>query len=170
MNSPHYILRPVNPLFIAFTLVAAWLLNLLPWGQSLWVPDFIAMVLVFWNTHHPRKVGMGIAFVMGLLMDVHEAALLGEHALAYTLLSYGAIMMHRRVLWFPVIVQALHVLPLFLLAQLVIVIVRFVITHRLPELEFFVESFCAAALWPLLSWLLLAPQRRPRERDENRPI
>jgi rod shape-determining protein MreD len=170
MSSPHYILRPVNPLFIGFSLIVAWLFDLLPWGQALWVPDFMAMVLVFWNIHHPRKVGIGIAFFMGLLMDVHEASLLGEHALAYALLSYGAIMLHRRVLWFPVIIQALHVLPLFLIAQIIIVIVRFVVTRRVPGLEFFIESFTAAALWPLMTWLLLLPQRRPRDRDDNRPI
>src|SRR5260364_373261 len=63
-------------------------------------PDFVALVLLFWDIHQPRKVGIGIAFALGLLMDVHDASLLGEHALAYTLLSYGAIMIHRRVLWF----------------------------------------------------------------------
>ncbi len=62
------------------------------------MPDFVALVLLFWNVHQPRKVGMGIAFFLGLLMDVHNASLLGEHALAYTLLSYGAITIHRRVL------------------------------------------------------------------------
>lgn len=170
MNSPQYILRPVNPLFIASTLAIAWIANLLPWGQSQWVPDFVALVLVFWNTHHPRKVGIGVAFVMGLLMDVHEASLLGEHALAYTLLSYGAIMLHRRVLWFRLPAQTLHVLPLFLIAQLVNVIIHFLVTRRLPGPQVFIESATTAALWPVATWLLFLPQRRPRNRDENRPI
>src|ERR1700758_3869069 len=117
MNRPQYILQPVNPYFISFSLAAAFLLNLMPWGRLLGVPDFVALVLLFWNIHQPRKVGMGIAFALGLLMDVHGASLLGEHALAYTLLSYGAIMMHRRVLWFSLPMQALHILPLLVLAQ-----------------------------------------------------
>jgi hypothetical protein len=96
MNRPQYILQPVNPYFISFSLAAAFLLNLMPWGRLLGVPDFVALVLLFWNVHQPRKVGMGIAFSLGLLMDVHNASLLGEHALAYTLLSYGAITIHRR--------------------------------------------------------------------------
>ena len=84
-----------------------------------WVPDFVAMTLVFWSIYQPRKVGIGIAFLMGLVMDVHSASLLGENALAYTLLSYFAITIHRRVLWFRPTVQALHVLPLLVVMQLV---------------------------------------------------
>ena len=126
MNQPHYILLPVSPLFITCSLLCAFLLNLLPWGSFVGAPDFVALVLVFWGVHQPRKVGIGLAFFMGLLMDVHDATLLGENALAYTLLSYFAIMIHRRVLWFPILTQALHVFPLLVMTQAVQVLVRFI--------------------------------------------
>ncbi|MDB5776607.1 MAG: rod shape-determining protein MreD [Herbaspirillum sp.] len=170
MNDPHYILLPANPLFIVVSLVAAFLLNLLPTGQILGVPDFVALVLVFWSIHEPRKIGISIAFVMGLLMDIHQATLLGENALAYTLLSYFAIMIHRRVLWFPAPRQALHILPLLLVAQVVQSVVRLLVSGKFPHWYYFVESFVAALLWPGVTWLLLAPQRRAVDRDENRPI
>ncbi|NUU01646.1 rod shape-determining protein MreD [Herbaspirillum robiniae] len=166
----HYILLPANPLFIAFSLVIAFLLNLMPWGQMVGVPDFVALALVFWNIHQPRKVGISVAFLMGLLMDVNEATLLGENALAYTLLSYFAIMIHRRVLWFPLRTQALHVLPLLLLAQAVQLVVQLLVTGKFPHWFYFSESLVSAVLWPLVSLLLLAPQRRAIDRDENRPI
>ena len=167
---PQYILRPGSRLFIACSLAAAMMLNILPWGQWFWVPDFVALVLVFWNIHQPRKVGIGLAFVMGLLMDVHEASLLGEHALAYTLLSYGAIMLHRRVLWFSLRAQAAHVFPLFLLAQVASVLVRLIVGASFPGVLMFAESVVMAILWPVASYLLLAPQRRPVDRDETRPL
>ena len=170
MNTRHYILRPVNPAFIACSLLVAFILNLLPWGRMLGVPDFVALVLVFWNIHHPRKVGIGVAFLMGLFMDVHDAARLGENALAYTILSYGAIMLHRRVLSFPLVVQTLHVLPLFLVAQFVTLAVRLVVGAGFPGWMFFLESMTTAVLWPTATWLLLAPQRRSLERDATRPI
>src|SRR5450830_1354504 len=85
MTQPHYILLPVNSVFIIFSLALAFLLNFLPWGGFIAVPDFVALVLVFWSIHQPRKVGIGVAFTMGLLMDVHDAIHLGENALAYTL-------------------------------------------------------------------------------------
>ena len=170
MNDPHYILLPATRLFIFFSLVAAFLLNLLPWGQVVGVPDFVALVLVFWAIHQPRMIGISIAFLMGVLMDVNEATLLGENALAYTLLSYFSIMIHRRVLWFPVGTQALHILPLLLLTQGVQLLVRLIVSGKFPHWYYFSESFVSALLWPLVTWLLLAPQRRAVNRDENRPI
>jgi rod shape-determining protein MreD len=170
MNRPQYILLPVSPLFIGVSLFCAVLLNLLPWGRMEGVPDFVALVLVFWGVHQPRKVGIGTAFFLGLLMDVHDATLLGENALAYTLLSYFAIMMHRRVLWFKLWTQAMHVLPLLLLAQGIQLLVRFVVSGKFPGWLFFSESIVAALLWPVVTIVLLAPQRRAVDKDHTRPI
>lgn len=170
MNSPHYILLPANPLFIVTSMVAAFMLNLLPWGHWVGIPDFVALVLVFWSIHQPRKVGIGIAFMMGLLMDVHDATLLGENALSYTLLSYFAIMIHRRVLWFKLPTQAAHVLPLLWMMQLVQLAVRMMVSGTFPGWLYFMESVIAAALWPFVTMLLLAPQRRAIDRDDTRPI
>lgn len=170
MNQPHYILLPANPLFITASLVAAFLLNLLPWGHWFGVPDFVALVLVFWSIHQPRKVGIGIAFLMGLLMDVHDATLLGENALSYTLLSYFAIMIHRRVLWFKIPTQALHVLPLLLMMQTVQLVIRMMVSGHFPGWLYFTESLTAAVLWPIVTSILLAPQRRAINRDDTRPI
>lgn len=167
---PNYILLPVSPLFITFSLTCAFMLNLLPWGQWTGAPDFVALVLVFWAIHQPRKVGIGVAFAMGLLMDVHDATLLGENALAYTLLCYGATMIHRRVLWFPVLTQAMHVFPLLLLAQAIQALVHFFAIGRFGGWLHFIESAVAVALWPVITWLLLAPQRRAVDRDHTRPI
>jgi rod shape-determining protein MreD len=170
MNRSHYILLPVSPAFIAVSLIGAFLLNMVPWGKNMIVPDFVALVVMFWGIHQPRKVGIGMAFMMGLLMDAHDGALLGENALAYTLLSYFAIMIHRRVLWFPVFTQALHVLPLLLFAQGVQALVRFFVTGRLPSWTIFLESAMLIVLWPVVTWILLAPQRRAVDRDDTRPI
>jgi rod shape-determining protein MreD len=170
MSQPHYILLPVSPLFIATSLIGAFLLNLLPWGGLTGVPDFVALVVIFWSIHQPRKVGIGLAFCLGLLMDVHNAALLGENALVYTLLSYLAIMIHRRVLWFPVRTQALHILPLLLITQVVQLVIRLWVSGKYPGWLFFMESLTSVALWPLVTWLLLAPQRRAINRDDTRPI
>jgi rod shape-determining protein MreD len=167
---PTRILLPVQPWFIALTLALAFFLNLMPWGRWVAVPDFVALVLVFWNIHHPRRVGIGVAFLLGIAMDVHEAAVLGQHALAYTLLSYGAISLHRRVLWFTVGTQALHMLPLFFMAQLVSLLVRMAVGDPFPGVLYFLESLTQALLWPIATALLLAPQRRAIDKDETRPI
>lgn len=164
------ILLPASPIFIAFSLFVAFILNLQPWGQIVGMPDFVALCLVFWGVHQPRRVGMGIAFCMGLLMDVNNATLFGENALAYTVLSYLAITIHRRVLWFPLSKQIWLVLPLLLLTQLIQMFVQFLINDRFASWLYLLDSFVAAALWPLLTIVLLAPQRRAIDKDLDRPL
>ena len=143
---------------------------LLPLGRVPWMPDFLALALVFWNVHQPLRVGIGAAFVLGLVMDVHEGALLGQHALAYTLLSFFAITIHRRLLWFTVPSQALQVLPMFAGAHAVSLLIRLLAGGMFPGWTLAVAPLVEALLWPLASWLLLAPQRRPPDRDKNRPL
>ena len=101
---------------------------------------------------------------------MHEGALLGQHALAYTLLSFGAIMMHRRMLWFGVVQQALQIVPLFFVAHLVSLLVRLMAGGMFPGWWLLLAPLLEAALWPLVTMLLLAPQRRAPDPDQNRPL
>ena len=164
------LLLPVNPLFLWFTLLAALAVNLVPLGRHPAAPDVLALVLVFWNVHQTRRVGVGVAFMFGLLMDVHDGALLGQHALAYTLLAYAATSIHRRLLWFDLPSQALQILPLFAAAHLVSFAVRMFAGGMLPGWSALLAPVFEALLWPLATWLLLAPQRRAPDRDQNRPL
>lgn len=164
------LLLPVNPLFIALSLALALGFNLLPLGRQAAMPDLLALALVFWNVHQPRRVGVGLAFVFGLLMDVHQGALLGQHALAYTLLSFVAVSIHRRLLWFGAIEQALHVLPVFIAAHGVALVVRLLAGGMFPGWGLLLAPLFEALLWPLAVLLLLAPQRRAPDPDQNRPL
>ena len=164
------ILLPVRPWFIFLSLLIALLLNFLPTRSWLWTPDWVALVIVFWSIREPRRVGMGWGFLLGLVMDVADASLLGQHALAYVLAAYGATSLSRRILWFPLIQQALHVLPLLLLVQLVQIGVRAMPGAVLPDLTYFVGPFIGTLLWLPLTFILLLPQHQPVDRDDNRPI
>jgi len=170
MRSGQQLLLPANPVFIWSSLLAAMLLNMLPLGRVPWMPDFLALVLVFWNVHQPLRVGIGVAFMFGLAMDVHQTSLLGQHALSYTSLSFLAAMIHRRLLWFTVPSQAVQLLPLFALAHAVEVIIRLIGGGIFPGWILLVAPVAEALLWPLVSILLLVPQRRAPDRDENRPL
>ena len=114
MRRGQQLLLPANPFFIAVTLLIGLALNMLQnidlWGRAAWTPDFLALTLVFWSIHQPQRIGIGVAFVFGLLVDVHQGAMLGQHALSYTVLSFLAIAIHRRLLWFHASSQALQVL------------------------------------------------------------
>lgn len=164
------LLLPANPAFVYFTLLLALLANMVPLGRSAALPDVVAVVLVFWTVHQPRRVGVGTAFVLGLLMDVHAGALLGQHALAYTLMAFGATALHRRLLWFGVTTQALQLLPLFAGGHAVALVVRLLARDMTPGWELALAPLFETLLWPIVTWLLLAPQRRAPDPDENRPL
>ena len=164
------LLLPANPFFIGFTLLAAFAFNLLPLGRLPAMPDPLAVALVFWNVHQPRRVGIGWAFGFGLLMDVHQGAVLGQHALAYTLLSFVAITIHRRLLWFGVAEQAVQILPVFLAVHAVSLLVGLLAGGMFPGWLTFLAPLLEALLWPLATLALLAPQRRAPDPDQNRPL
>lgn len=173
MQSPHSskrILLPVRGWFILLTLLLALFANLIPLGRLPGLPDWVALTLAFWCIREPFKVGMAAAFLVGMLMDVGSASVFGQHSLAYVLLAFAASGLSRRILGFPLLQQAMQILPLLLGSQLVMLVTRMVGGADFPGLLFFLGSFSAALLWPALTYLLLLPQYQPVEKDDNRPI
>lgn len=164
------ILLPVRAGTILGSFALALLANFLPWQNVALVPDFVALVLAFWCVRQPRLVGLGAGWVLGLLTDVGNGVLLGQHALAYALLAFAAITLSRRILWFPFWGQALHVAALLLFAQGVAALVRLAAGAEFPGWTLAVGPLLGAALWPPLTVLLLLPQRRPADVEETRAI
>jgi rod shape-determining protein MreD len=159
--APHEILLPVRAGFIAFTLITAFLANLLPWsGAGLWIkPDFVALVVLYWCIEQPRRVGFGAAWLLGLLMDVADGTLFGQHALAYSILAYAGLVLHRRVLGFTGTAQVVHVVVLLLMNDLIVLVIRMLAGADFPGFQYFVGSFVAGALWLPLGALLKLPQQ-----------
>ena len=164
------ILQPVRPWFILLSLLAALLLNFLPTSAWPWMPDWVALTLIFWCVREPRRVGMSSGFVLGLTMDVADSSLMGQHALAYVLVAYFASSLSRRILWFPLGQQSLHILPLLLMVQIVQFGVRAMPGIELPGLSYFIGPLVGTFLWLPLTFILLLPQYQPVDRDANRPI
>jgi rod shape-determining protein MreD len=165
--SVHEILLPVRAAFILFTFVAALLINLLPWsGWALVMkPDFVALVVLYWCIQQPRKVGFASAWCVGLIMDIAEGSLFGQHALAYSVLAFAGIVLHRRVLMFPMRDQILHVIVLVLLNDVMILAVRMFAGASFPGVKYFIGSLTAAMLWPVLTFLFKLPQRPAPDPD-----
>lgn len=168
------LLLPASSLFIWSSLLAAlgfnMLVNMGLFGRAAWLPDVLALVLVFWTIHQPLRVGMSAAFLLGLTMDVHQSALLGQHALAYAGLSFLAMTMHRRLLWFSVPSQAAQVLPLFIAAHALTLVLRLLAGDDFPGWSLLLAPALEALLWPLVSVVLLLPQKRAPNPDANRPL
>ena len=141
--------------------------SLLPWsGLGLAArPDFVALVLLYWCIEQPRKIGFTIAWILGLLMDVADGSLFGQHALAYSILTYAGIALHRRVQMFSVTPQAIHVVPLLILNDVIVLLIRLAAGADFPGYTYFLGGVIGGLLWPLLSWALKLPLR-PRAGED----
>jgi rod shape-determining protein MreD len=162
--SPEEILRPVRPWFVVLTLALALFANLLPLsGLALALrPDFLALVLLYWCIQEPRFVGVGVAWTVGLVMDVGDGTVFGQHALAYAFLAYAAEYFRRRVLRFPPWQQAAQVAVLLLLCSALVLLIRVVGGATLPRWTYAVPPLVGALLWPVVSVVLQWPQRPAR--------
>jgi rod shape-determining protein MreD len=161
MPSRSQILLPVRTSTIIGSFVLALFLNFLPWRDLRLVPDFVALVLAFWCVRQPRLVGLGVAWMLGLLTDAGNGVLLGQHALAYSVLAFLAVWLSRRILWFGPMLQSLHIALILLVAEAAVLVVRLAAGDTFPGWPIFVRPLLGAALWPAATWLLLMPQRRP---------
>lgn len=161
------ILQPAKSGFIYLSLIAALLLNYVQLaGLRPFVPDWVAVVLVFWGIRQPFHVGMGIAFVFGVLVDVQNSEVLGLHALAYVVLAFLSNGFSRQVVRHQMLMQAVRVLLMLLVAQVLMGAIMWVGKGVTPRWDHFSPCIAGVVFWLLLTWLLL-PQLQSNSRDEN---
>ena len=163
--SSSQILLPVRMSTIIGSFALALFLNYLPWPDLRLVPDFVALVLAFWCVRQPRLVGLGVGWMLGLLTDAGNGVLLGQHALAYSLLAFLSVWLSRRILWFGPMLQSLHIALILLVTQAAVLVVRLAAGDPFPGWPIMVGPLLGAILWPMTTWLLLLPQRRT-EREQ----
>ena len=163
------ILLPVKNSFIVSSLMAALLLNLLPLPPAALAlhPDFVALVLVYWCISQPQRIGMSIAFILGLLMDIGNASTLGQHALAYSIMAFAALLFHRRLHFFGPFKQAPQIGLILLLGQSIILLAGLLGGSHFPGWDFFLASAAGVILWPLL-FSLLRMSQKPRSDSDAR--
>ena len=146
------------------SMLAGYMVSALPWSGK-WLlsrPDVLLVVLIFWTIHEPRSIGQGIAFLMGLLMDVSDSMLLGQHAFAYVVATFGAQVLRVRILSFHLPEQTLHVLGLTIAAASVTLLLNVLVGADFPGWYFFLSPVLTALLWAPVNWVLYSPAARRR--------
>ena len=155
---------------VFFSLLAAYLIDVLPWSGT-WLlarPDLVLLVLLFWTINEPRSLGQGIAFFVGLLMDVSDSMLLGQHAIAYVLAVFGAQIFRVRILSFHLPEQTLHIFGPAFVASLTMLALNLLLGADFPGLAYFISPAVTALLWAPLTVILYSPRLR-RRRGEATP-
>ncbi|MDP4945539.1 rod shape-determining protein MreD [Alishewanella sp. SMS8] len=144
-------MRPAQGLgFIYLSLITALLLTVIPvpFQFSLFRPDWVLLVLMYWTLALPRRVNIGTAFFMGFLTDVLVGTVLGVNALAFSVVAFVMAVNHLQIRNFGVIQQSLLIGLLLALYQLLL----FWLSNFLTGV-----NFRPAYLWPVLTGMLVWP-------------
>jgi len=174
IQSKPEIQHPAGNLFVLSSLLAALFLNGLPW-EGIWLmlrPDFVALVLLYWCTHKPWRIGIGLAWMVGIFADVADASLFGQHALAYSVLAFGGVALHRRLQMFDLRQQTVHVFGIFALTYAVYALVHWQVNGYVVWL-YFLGCLTSTLLWTPLSLMFQSIRHgqvhHERRRREQRP-
>ena len=128
----------------------ALILTVLPLPRSLDVvrPAFLVLTVLYWSVYAPRAGGLAIGFFAGLMLDVFQGPVLGEHALALSLVTYIAVREHQRIRSKPAIQQALIVFPALMLYELVLFMIDGWTGHPVTSPLRWVHTLSGALIWP----------------------
>lgn len=141
---------------VTFTLVMAMCLRIAPWPGEMaaFNPDWVLLVLIYWSLAIPERVGIFHAWTFGLLTDVLTGRLLGQYALAYSLVIYICLKLHKRLRQFPLIQQVLFIFFCLLLSQLLLFFIKNLQHPAQLHASFWLPVFTGTLCWPLVQGAL----------------
>lgn len=146
---------------IIFSFIVAYMLTAMPlpeWALN-WRPAWVTVVLIYWCLAIPNRVGIGIAWVLGLLLDVQQGTVFGQNAIALTIIAFIIIKTHQRVRVYPLVQQAMLVCVLLLLAQLFTLWIRAMMGFQPQHWTYWAPAFTSMVIWPWL-FIILRDVRR----------
>jgi len=148
-----------NVIFLSF--VAAFILSMVPLPQLLQTirPEFVTIVLIYWCMALPNRVGVGIGWIAGLVLDVLTDALLGQHALTLALIAFLTIKLHQRIRVFPIWQQALTILVLMIFQATITLWIKGMLNEAPSLWIFMLPAISTAIFWPL-GYLVMRQLRR----------
>ncbi len=139
-------------LVVLASLLVAMVLRIVPLPMELFVynPDWVLLFLIYWAIAIPERVGIGYAWVMGLLSDVLTGRLLGQHALAYSVVVFVCVKLHTRLRSYSLYQQVLGVLLLLLVNQVLVFWAQNIKSSNSLGFIDWLPSFIGALVWPFI--------------------
>lgn len=130
-------------------------------GTMNWLrPAWVMLIILYWVIVLPNRMGIKLAWILGLLLDGLHGSLLGEHALACLLTSYFASNIRRQVLISPVWLQSFMITLLILIYQVILYLVQGFAGQVISSWQYWLPSLTSALVWPIIFMLLRASKQR----------
>jgi len=156
-----HVTRGGGMMIIGLTFVAALALTVvpLPSWMSIFRPEWLALVLIYWCMALPHRVGIFTAFSMGLALDVLKGALLGQYALALVIISFLALKVYQQIRIYPMWQQALSIMALIILYQVLVMWINGIVGIKSSSWNYWLPAISSTLLWPWV-YLILRDIRR----------
>lgn len=148
--------KPQGMGVVAMSFLLALILMIIPlpeWARLL-RPEWVSLVLIYWLLALPHRIGLGIAWSMGLLMDVMRDTLLGQHALALVIIAFIVIHVHQRLRLFPLWQQSMVIFLLLLIQTVIIFWIKGVIGEAPDFWYILLPALMSAVFWSVVFVLL----------------
>lgn len=149
-------------LMLIATFGVALFMDVLPvpkWAEP-FIPDWVALTLIYWCMAVPQRVSVGVGWTLGIILDVLYGSLLGQHALAYSVIAYLTVRLHPQLRMFPRWQQAVTVLVLLFINQLLLIWIRGAIGEPPGTIAYWTPSIVGMLVWPWLFVILRDLRRR----------
>ena len=150
---------------IFLTIIAAMLLSLLPLPAALlpFKPYWLAMVMIYWSLETREIISLGLAFLVGLFLDILSSSLMGLHALSLVIMVFLVQRFRSRLRFFPPWQQALSVLALLVNDRIILIWIIVLLGEPLPTWKYWLPPLVGMAIWPWLFLLLDRIRLRMRQ-------
>jgi rod shape-determining protein MreD len=140
---------------IILSILAALTLTIVPLPVSVEVyrPDWVALTLIYWAITLPRTYSVGSAWVVGIILDVAQGTLLGQHALALCFIIYITAKFHLQLRVFPTSQMTATVFALLALYQFLLFWINGVAGLHTEAVSYWAPVITGTILWPVVSFL-----------------
>lgn len=154
----------VHRLPVIMTIVVALILVVVPLPEraDVFRPDWVALTLIYWAMTLPRTWSVGSAWIVGLLLDVAQGTIFGQHALALCVIVFVTVRFHLLMRVFPMQQLTATVFALLALYQFVLFWVNGVAGIEVAAATYWGPVITGTIVWPLAVAVLRGVRLRGR--------
>ena len=121
-----------------------------PWAID-FRPDWVALTLIYWSMLLPRTYSVGLAWVLGLVVDVAQGTLFGQHALALSFVVYITVKFHLQMRVFPLLQMTATVFALLSIYQFILFWINGVAGINAPAITYWGPVISGTLIWPIIA-------------------
>ncbi len=145
-----------------FTALIALILTVIPLPP--WLdparPNFLVLTVLYWSISSPRAGGLALGWFAGLMLDVFQGPVLGQHALALTLITYICVREHQKIRSKPAFQQSLIVFAALAIYEFIVFAIDGESGHPMTSPTRWIHTVTGGVVWPLASAFLNQRGRR----------